>query len=174
MAITNPTSGRASGILRQIVAERQESQKQLSPSAQPGAPIRGIVQNPALQAESPGSARVASVRPELTNVAQPAVAPAGSGMEGAAATVPGTPVAPAEVPAPAPAPAAPPPGAGQQSTPEATPMSAPAAIPAPNAPPQGPVGRPTGSVLGASTSSPVRRSRLINRLIVGLPTSITA
>lgn len=65
MAINNPTTTNSSSLLDQVLAERQQLANGGNPSSQPGAPIRQLVQGPALQQESPGSARIASVKPNL-------------------------------------------------------------------------------------------------------------
>lgn len=165
MAIVNPTGSNTSALLKQIQADRARNVLG-NPSAQPTAPIRQIVQGPELQAESPGSARVAAVKPLLADSAPASVPP----LANTGVTPASTPAVPgAVVAAQADRPVVQTPG--QPSAP-VSPGSGPAA--APTAPPpaqaQGrPASRPT--VLGINVASP-SRSRITPRRIVDLPLSV--
>lgn len=167
MAIVNPTGGRTSGLLKQILAEREQFRSSSIPAASPTSPIRQTVQGPELQPESPGSNRVVSVKPNLGAGGEAPLPPAGSpqtGGGGAPSVTPGGVVGPqadrpeVALPGPATAPIA----APRAPSPTATAPGRPAA-----SRPQ-----PLGQVLGISTQAPVR-SRITNRRIVGLPTNIS-
>lgn len=173
MAIVNPNAQSKGGsLLDQVLAER-EALAGNNPSSQPGAPIRNLVQQPGLQTESPGSARVASVKPNLQVEAQTAVPPSSQdlGQPGATAPVAGPGVVGPnqfqEQPLP-PGPAAP--GGSMYQDPNARPSnggggnSAPAPAPSAAAAP----GRPAA----IRTFTPPAASRISNRYIVDLPTKL--
>lgn len=161
MAIVNPNVGRVRGLLNQIIAERDRN-RAVSPSALTESPIRQAIRQFSLQPESPGSARVASVKPIL-NVQTPEVVP-----PQAEVAVPGTPevVVPGGTGAGVVRPLEPPPTPEVQVSvpegprePSAPSPATPQAAPAPPAPAPAPAPRrqapvqtqPKGEVLGVST-----------------------
>ena len=173
MAIVNPNAGKTAGLLDQVLAEREALATAQNPSNQPGGPIRSLIQNPQLQSESPGSARVASVKPNLGVEAQ-AVVPAqpgeipGMGQPGIQApAIGGGIVGPnnfQEQPAPT-GPAAQ--GGSQYQNPNPAPAGPVAAPGAPAAP-----GRPASAPPAVRSFTPVSSARISNRYIVDLPTKL--
>ena len=62
-----PQGGSTIGnLLRAIQEEKAKSPLTNAPATEPGSPIRGLIQQPILQAESPDSNRNAVIRPELS------------------------------------------------------------------------------------------------------------
>lgn len=94
------------GTLLRLIQEDKSSTILANPAADVASPIRGVVQGPLKSPESPGTTRVASLRPEgsalgVSGPEQGVVTPAG------AAPVPGgvvAPVAPRPTPVPTPTP----------------------------------------------------------------------
>lgn len=61
-----PKTGSTIGnLLRMIQEDKSAGPLAAEPSAEPGSPIRELIQQPVFQAESPDSSRVASIRPEI-------------------------------------------------------------------------------------------------------------
>lgn len=96
-------------LLRMIQEQKAASVLQSTPGAQPGAPVRDVIQQPLQSPESPGGSRVVSTRPEggSPNVVAPS-ASIQSGSTGGAlpGVVPGAVVGPREPVAPAATPGA--------------------------------------------------------------------
>lgn len=183
MAIVNPSTTSSGGsLLEQVLAERDSMAKGRNPSAQPGAPIRGLIQNPKLAQESVGSNRVLAVKPLLNTEATSVIPPSNT------SEIPSQPgiQAPAlgggvvgpnafqEMPAP-PGPAAP--GGPEWRDPNPSSNSAPSSLPAApptsvNAP-RGPV-NPGRTPLSTSIFRAPTQSRLTGRIILAsLPTKIS-
>lgn len=87
-AYPSAAGGTIGSLLRAIQEEKQQGPLATPPQTEAGSPIRNLVQAPLMQAESPESSRVISVRPEAAPVQQgvvqsvvppvPAVVPAAS------------------------------------------------------------------------------------------------
>jgi len=108
----NEIGGSIGALLRKIQEERERMPHMVAPGAEAGAPMREMVTSPLQQVEAPETARVVSIRPEISPVAPggaPQVVPPVAPVAGMPSVVP--PVAPrAPSPGGAPAPSAPAPG----------------------------------------------------------------
>ena len=109
----NEIGGSIGALLRKIQEERERMPHMVAPGAEAGAPMREMVTSPLQQVEAPETARVVSIRPEISPVAPggtPQVVPPVAPVAGMPSAVP--PVAPrAPSPGGAPAPSAPAPSA---------------------------------------------------------------
>lgn len=154
MIYPTDSGGNIGTLLRLIREERGQMPHVVPPQAAPGTPLREMVTGPLRQVEAPESARVVSIRPELTLApgAEPQVVP------------PVAPVAPAAAPAVTPPVAPSAPGVGPSAAQEPTITAAPSR-PTPGPRPIGvSVKGPTfgfgGAVRGAGTQSPFAGQRL--------------
>lgn len=136
-----PTGGTNSNIgtlLRLIQEDQSKNPALLPPGSETGDPLRGVVQQPLVSPEAPGSSRVVSVRPE--GVTQqgptgesPVIAPGSAGPAPATPGVigPRAPIVPVQAPAPSgPSNSAPGPSSPGPSSAPSRPSS-PAPAPAP-------------------------------------------
>ncbi len=140
MAIYPSAAGSTIGsLLRGIQEDQSKNPLAIPPSTATSSPIRGMIQQPLMQAESPESARVIAIRPEVApltggeqnpNVIAP-VAPAPVSTKPVTPVAPITPVAPA-----APTPVSPSVNPGPSASSVGPSASSPArtAGPAPSAP----------------------------------------
>lgn len=134
-------------LLRLIEEEKTKAPTKILPQTEPGSAIRGLVQGPLESAESPGSSRVVSIKPEAATMSGPEATPAGRVI---------APVAPRPVPTPSVvAPMAPAPAGGGMPAPSYN-APVPTPVPTPTMPKIGT--SITGSVQGAKTSAPVSSS----------------
>lgn len=132
-------------LLRLIQEDKNQSMAATPPSAEPGSPIRGVVQQPLQAPNDPNSARVVSLRPEGATQSGPQAEAMPNVVPPVAPVIaPQAPVAPVpSVSAPSQAPQASAPSASFRSTAPSTPSIGTRLTP-----------MPLSSVLGASTSRP--------------------
>lgn len=159
-----PTGSAIGALLRQIREDQANSPTATPPGTDINSPIRGLVQQPLSQVESPESAHVITTRPEVSPVVLPGstATPGGTTPSAGAPSVvpPVAPVVPPTAPGPSGAPTEAPSGAPTPSgsaSPSFSPSSssAPAAKPISLATRIGGVPSPAPkAVLGASTAKP--------------------
>lgn len=145
-AYQSTTGGTIGALLRQIEEDKQKSPLAELPSNQPGSPVRDLIQGPLQSVESPDTAHVMSVKPELSGAGD--TAPSGVVPANVPLNQPGAPAAPA-APVVAPVIQRPIDNGPEVVAPQA-PSAAPAAVSTPNPTPV-PTPTPRANPVGLGT-----------------------